>query len=42
MSTQEREDYLIAHTKVNREQPRMIRKNSLIDYKDRWDLLGLE
>jgi hypothetical protein len=26
ISTQEREDYLLAHPKVNREQPRMIRK----------------
>ncbi len=42
ISAQERDDYLRAHPKAKREQPRMIRKNSLLDYKDRWDLLGLE
>ncbi len=42
ISHKQREDYTSKNPHVKKEQPRMIHINTIKEYKDRWDLLGLE
>ncbi|MFZ5634691.1 MAG: hypothetical protein ACOY40_17825 [Bacillota bacterium] len=42
LSTKQRDKYLREHPHVRREQPRMLSVKSIQEFKDRWDLLGLD
>lgn len=42
LSAWEREKYLQEHPHVSRKQPRMLSIKSIQEFKDRWELLGLE
>ena len=42
LSQREREDYLRDRPHVSKEQPRMLSVEHMAEFKDRWDLLGLE
>jgi len=42
LSKKERDDYLHSHPAVSPDQPRMLSVINMTDYKNRWDLLGLD
>lgn len=42
ISKKERDDYLAAHPNVKKDQPRMISRVNIEQYKNRWDLLQLD
>ncbi|MFH1365514.1 MAG: hypothetical protein ABIH28_02945, partial [archaeon] len=42
ISKKMREDYINSHPNVKKDQPRMISINDMSDFKDRWNLLGLD